>query len=110
MRSRIERLNVRDDELATNKKILDVVSWEAVKNDAELQDACKNNQLSRRFLDELYYMSAFYEKPLSANRRMRMRNLLLDLYDSSSTTEDEKRYIVSIMNYFELLDETNLNQ
>jgi len=99
----LKDLNDRDSKAVYERTISAFAKWEAVKNDTKFIEFARQGRISQYTLEELMYMSAFYTKPLSIERKILARTTLLRLYDRSPS-EEEKEYLVNIMKYFELFD------
>lgn len=100
---RINELNRRDSKALRDKYCSEIIQWEAANADPGFVDACKQGRFSDEVLFGLSWMSAFYSKPLSIEKKVAARSRLLILYDKCHDPE-QRQYIMSIMKYFELLD------
>ena len=93
--------NAKDSLEAQSITLQNVLKWDAVKGYADLERACQDGKVSPIIMENIDYMSYFYVKPLTPERRIHARNILIGLYESS-TTEEEKSLIMSIVTYFDL--------
>lgn len=101
---RFRVLNQRDLNSVRKIKTQEVLEWEAVESNTAFKEFLGSRGFNNNaILDELAYMTAFCQKPLSTARKVLTRTKLLELYDMCQN-EEEKNHIVSIMSYFDLFE------
>lgn len=103
IRDQFDALNKRDRETLRVLKIDEIAKWEAVRDNTQslkLLSRCDDDSV----LNELSYMSSFYHKPLSVERKVMARESLFRMYDHKNATETEKQLLLNIMNYFDLFE------
>jgi hypothetical protein len=103
LRDTFARLNKRDKVLAMNKEVNEIAKWAAIKDKKKFITACENNDISKATIHELHYMFVMYDKPLSPDQKVRIRNGMLCKYDESDN-DLERDILLDVMHYFELFD------
>jgi hypothetical protein len=101
---KMERLNAQDAKCVVTKKIDELSKWKALEKNKKFINACHTGSFSPILLNEFYFISKFYKKPLCAEHKIHLRKVLIDLYIHTQN-DDEKEYILDIINYFGLLTE-----
>lgn len=103
LRARLDKANTRDMETTRMYKIEEVMKWEAVKDNAAFKQYLSKGIIDDYIINELFWMTSFYKKPLPVYRKIWARNKLATLYESTQNAE-EKAFLVNIMHYFELFE------
>lgn len=97
IRDRVAKNVQIDTEKARKYIVDDLKSWEPSKGFGDVIESCKNDAI----LDELSYMKVMYDPPLKPYQRVYVSKKLLMMLDSV-TTDEQARYIVNIMKYYDL--------
>lgn len=93
----VTTLNQRDQQTARKHREEEVERWEAAPSNIQYTN------ISDELLNELYYMTAFYNKPLSIEKKINARRLLAMIHQKTPNEED-KACIMAILQYFDLLE------
>jgi hypothetical protein len=101
LNKRFEQLNKKDTEYEMVNYRNSLQNWPPSKDYQEIIQSCTNYNL----LSDLDYIRVMRRLPILGYERVSLRYKLLQLFNDTNTTKNERRYIYAIMQYYKLLDD-----
>lgn len=98
LKNSFSKLNERDTALWRNKNINEILSGKFSNGYEDIVSNIRDIHV----LNELSYITTMYSKPLAEHRKITLRNKMLEFYEKTSN-EDEKRYFIHVLTYFEAM-------
>jgi hypothetical protein len=100
LQTRFKQLNAVDTENDLKETKESLKKWKPTEGHVDYVLQCDNKAL----LDDISYIKTLYEKPLKTYQRINLRNRLIKFFNEAKT-EEEKKFIFSIIEYYGLLND-----